>query len=348
MKAMSKDKDLEKILWQKIGEGAYIVGNFPGAGMDGAIQSARTGVPAPKQTSPKVILGNPSDTLEIGKNEEETKPTAPTFDFDYSGNENYLTGQKYRNRANNLTFDFDLEGNALYNQYKNYYTKQAQLGMEDAIGRASALTGGYGNSYAMSAGQQAYYGQMENLNNIIPQLYEMAYGQYRDQKSDLLRQAEHYEGLAQQDYENSLSEYELALKYLKEDDKNVEVVPIGVVNEILKVTNNDELDKLLSTYATAGIISEDKAGELYDAYKDTSYKGMLTNPWSDWKLVDMGDELNLFGIDRDVKVETPEGEELLLKELRKYLKDEGMKHGEANEAIKKLLRNLKKGKEQEQ
>jgi hypothetical protein len=57
--------------------------------------------------------------------------------------------------------------------------------MADTIGQASAMTGGYGNSYAVTAGNQAYQNSLQNLNDIVPQLYQMAYDRYDKEGEDL-------------------------------------------------------------------------------------------------------------------------------------------------------------------
>lgn len=85
-------------------------------------------------------------------------------------------------------FSYDLNGDALYQQYKDKSIKQGKLAMGDAIGQASAMTGGYGNSYAQSVGQQAYQAQLENLNDIVPELYQMAYDKYNQEGQDLYNQ----------------------------------------------------------------------------------------------------------------------------------------------------------------
>ena len=110
----------------------------------------------------------------------------PLSKYGYTG-ANKTTSDNLYNAAYNKTFNFDLNGNALYNQYKDYYTNRAGKAMDDAIGRAAALTGGYASSYAQRAGMSAYNDEMRNVDNIIPQLYEMAYNQFRDEKNDLLR-----------------------------------------------------------------------------------------------------------------------------------------------------------------
>lgn len=85
-------------------------------------------------------------------------------------------------------FSYDLNGDALYQQYKDKYIQQGKMAMGDAIGQASAMTGGYGNSYAQSVGQQAYQGQLDNLNDIVPELYQMALDKYNMEGQDLYNQ----------------------------------------------------------------------------------------------------------------------------------------------------------------
>ena len=86
---------------------------------------------------------------------------------------------------NREKFSYDLNGDALYQQYKDKYIQQGKMAMGDAIGQASAMTGGYGNSYAQSVGQQAYQAQLDNLNDIVPELYQMAYDKYNQEGQDL-------------------------------------------------------------------------------------------------------------------------------------------------------------------
>ena len=89
---------------------------------------------------------------------------------------------------NREKFSYDLNGDALYQQYKDKYIQQGKMAMGDAIGQASAMTGGYGNSYAQSVGQQAYQAQLQNLNDIVPELYQMAYDRYNQEGQDLYNQ----------------------------------------------------------------------------------------------------------------------------------------------------------------
>lgn len=89
---------------------------------------------------------------------------------------------------NREKFNYDLNGDALYQQYKDQYTLQGKQAMMDTIGQASALTGGYGNSYAQTVGQQTYQGYLQQLNDKVPELYQLALDQYNNEKNDLYNQ----------------------------------------------------------------------------------------------------------------------------------------------------------------
>lgn len=89
---------------------------------------------------------------------------------------------------NREKFSYDLNGDALYQQYKDKYIQQGKLAMADTMGQAAAMTGGYGSSYAQSVGQQAYQGQLDNLNDVVPELYQMALDRYNQEGQNLYNQ----------------------------------------------------------------------------------------------------------------------------------------------------------------
>jgi hypothetical protein len=121
---------------------------------------------------------------------------------------------------NREQFTYDLKGDALYQQYKDRYMTQGQMAMMDTMGQAQAMTGGYGNSYAQSVGQQAYQGYLQKLNEVVPELYQMAYDRYNQEGQDMLNQ---YGLLAGQDeleygrYRDQVSDYYTELSRLTED-----------------------------------------------------------------------------------------------------------------------------------
>ena len=101
------------------------------------------------------------------------------------GNYGQAVKDAYNAYNNRKAFSYDLNGDALYQQYKDKFINQGRLAMADTIGQASAMTGGYGSSYAVTAGNQAYQSQLQNLNDIVPQLYQMAYDRYSQEGEDL-------------------------------------------------------------------------------------------------------------------------------------------------------------------
>lgn len=79
---------------------------------------------------------------------------------------------------NRKAFSYDMNADALYQQYKDQYQALGKLAMEDTMGQAAAMTGGYGNSYAVSAGSQAYQSYLDKANEMLPEFYGMALNTY--------------------------------------------------------------------------------------------------------------------------------------------------------------------------
>ena len=101
---------------------------------------------------------------------------------------------------NREKFSYDMNADALYQQYKDQYVTQGQMAMMDTMGQAAAMTGGYGNSYAQSVGQQAYHGYLQQLNDKIPELYQLALNKYQMEGDDLYNQYSMLSAQDQQDY----------------------------------------------------------------------------------------------------------------------------------------------------
>ena len=94
----------------------------------------------------------------------------------------------YNQIVNKEPFKYDLDSDMLYQQYRQQYTDLGQLAMQDAMGQAAALTGGYGSTYGQAVGQQQYEQYLQRLNDVIPQLYDRAYNEWRDQGDDVMQQ----------------------------------------------------------------------------------------------------------------------------------------------------------------
>ena len=95
----------------------------------------------------------------------------------------------------------DMVNDDLYKMYRDQYMRQGNLAMRDTMGNAAALTGGYGNTYASAAGQQAYDNYVAQLNNKALDFYDRAYQRYADEGQNLYNQMNVVTGLDNTDYQ---------------------------------------------------------------------------------------------------------------------------------------------------
>jgi len=118
---------------------------------------------------------------------------------------------------NRPDFNYDVTKDPLYAQYAEQYQRMGQKAMMNTLGQATALTGGYNNSYAQNVGQQAYQDYLERLNYVVPGLYDAAYGRYRDQGNDMRQNMGLLQGLEDSQYgryRDTVGDYRWDLDYL--------------------------------------------------------------------------------------------------------------------------------------
>lgn len=107
-------------------------------------------------------------------------------------------------------FQYDVNSDALYQQVAQNYLQQGKNAMMDTMGRAAAMTGGYGNSYAQTAGQQAYNQHLTGLTQLVPQYQQMAFQRYQAEGEDLLNRynlLNQQEDMAYGRYQDMLDRY---------------------------------------------------------------------------------------------------------------------------------------------
>ena len=203
-------------------------------------------------------------------------------------------------------FSYDFNADAIYQQFKDKYIQQGKLAMADAMGQAAALTGGYGNSYAGAVGNQAYQAHLNNLNDIIPDLYQMAYNRDKQEGQDLYNQY----GLLMQDYDRYMNDYKIGYGKVKDDydaasgayysaaalygkeqdtnnqtvDKNGNLVVEPTSNnssDIRKklegMSSNTEIESYLERLEAADVISHEEALKLMAEYMDDNEVYVDTN-----------------------------------------------------------------------
>ena len=136
---------------------------------------------------------------------------------EYQSKYQSIADEVLNNYMNREKFSYDVNGDALYQQYKDKYIAQGKMAMQDTMAQASAMTGGYGNSYAASVGNQAYQASLQNLNDVVPELYKMAYDKYNQEGQDMLTQYGIYmdrENMDYSRYRDTVSDWNTERDYL--------------------------------------------------------------------------------------------------------------------------------------
>ena len=134
---------------------------------------------------------------------------------------NQINGvQSKLNDMNQKGFSYDYTKDAAYQQYKNRYTRGAELASEDATAQAAARSGGYSNSWGTSSGQTAYQNTMNGLASVADSLYSQAYNEYNTKKSDLSNQLgtlQKQDELARQEWQTNVDKYYNDLSYAQNE-----------------------------------------------------------------------------------------------------------------------------------
>lgn len=104
-------------------------------------------------------------------------------------------------------FSYDMNKDALFQNALASAMKSGQMAMQDTIGQASALTGGYGSSYAVSAGNQAYNQMLEGAYDQLPDYYQIAMDAYNQELNGLYNKATMYGDLDKTEYDRLVTAY---------------------------------------------------------------------------------------------------------------------------------------------
>ena len=144
----------------------------------------------PVQTVPEVAAPEPEKSYRYDYEKDPAYQNAQQKVTELEGSRPTIQGtydqqveQLFQELMGQKDFKYDLNGDPLWQQYKDQYTTQGKMAMMDTMGQAAALTGGYGSSYAQGAGQQAYQGYLQQLNDRIPELHQLALQKYAQEQA---------------------------------------------------------------------------------------------------------------------------------------------------------------------
>ena len=111
----------------------------------------------------------------------------------------YQIGEKYKSRnqdqldkltdqyINRESFSYNPGADKAFQDYASIMMQSGNKAMRDSTARAASMTGGYGNSYAQSVGQQAYNDFANQIGLAEQQFRNDAYARYNAEGNDLLQ-----------------------------------------------------------------------------------------------------------------------------------------------------------------
>lgn len=85
-------------------------------------------------------------------------------------------------------FVYDMNNDTLFQQSLASAMASGKTAMQDTMGQAAALTGGYGSTYATSAANQAYNAYIQDAYNNLPEYYELALQAYQMEGDEMYNQ----------------------------------------------------------------------------------------------------------------------------------------------------------------
>ena len=115
--------------------------------------------------------------------------------------------------TNREKFSYDVDTDPLFQQALASAMNSGKQAMQDTIGQASALTGGYGSTYATTAGNQSYNAFIEDAYNNLPQYYQMAMEAYQMEGDELYRQLGMYTDADDREYNRNVTAYDATYQH---------------------------------------------------------------------------------------------------------------------------------------
>ena len=173
---------------------------------------------------------------------------------------------------NREKFSYDVDTDPLFQQALASAMNSGKQAMQDTIGQASALTGGYGSTYATSAGNQAYNAFIEDTYDNIDEYYRLAMEAYQMEGDEMYRQFGMLSELDDKEYNRNITAYDATYQHRNQ-----------MYNEAYTQFRDNKSD----AFAMAGIEMQQYAQEgndLYNLYNISSntYESMYEKDYQSW------------------------------------------------------------------
>lgn len=199
----------------------------------GAVAATTPAAPKKNTSGGRVTPTNPYAS-QMATAEATLNKTAPAYVDSYGGRIQQLEAEgpgkynsKYQQNIDQLldkvqnreAFRFNMSEDPLYRQLVAQHMAAGKQAMQDTMGKAAALTSGYGNSYASTAAQQAYQQQVNQVNDKALDLYAMAKGNYDQEGAEMrsnLAALQNAEAVNRDNFESDRNDYYNRLAALKD------------------------------------------------------------------------------------------------------------------------------------
>ena len=176
-------------------------------GMKGVSQSTGQKVAATQQNY------SPSETVNQAMGYLNSVLQNRPGDWDNLQNDNYKQAQSILGQLTDRKFQYSLGDDMMYQNAADQARLQGQQAMMDTMGQAAAQTGGYGSSYGVQAGSNAYQQYLEQLNQRAPEFYEKAQNRFDDQTEQMRGLYDLYN----QGYQTDFDTYKAGMEQYNQD-----------------------------------------------------------------------------------------------------------------------------------
>lgn len=173
---------------------------------------------------------------------------------------------------NREDFEYDVDKDQLFQQALASAMRSGQTAMQNTIGQASALTGGYGSTYATSAGNQAYNAFIEDAYNNLPEYYQTAMEAYQMEGQEMYQQLAMLNDADATEYGRLVDSFNATSQHR---------------NQLYNEAYTEHQDKKSNAYNAANLqlneygMRVDNAYNLYSANFDM-YQTMYSQAWNNW------------------------------------------------------------------
>lgn len=179
---------------------------------------------------------------------------------------------------NREKFSYDVDTDPLFQQALASAMNSGKQAMQDTIGQASALTGGYGSSYATTAGNQAYNAFIEDAYDNLPQYYQMALEAYQMEGEEIYRQFGMVSELDDKEFNRNVTAYDATSQYR---------------NRVYDEAYNMHRDSVNDAFAMANLQLNEHGQRVSDAYNYYSATSDYSDKLYEREYTEWADSINM-------------------------------------------------------